>query len=180
MNDHRHGNVLDVCTLRPRFVLRRRSSRSEVQDDCHADPYCPGFIASWRSQLGGWQCTRHELRRTPPALSGQRPRSRLLSRAAVGPRDLAQSQAAEHRPDRRLRSPDNVRLAQLTAGKERMTCATINYTRPHRGTVTTIQSLQRGWYLASERKDPNRSNSRFFSGATQMCIRRSSIGCNEL
>jgi len=23
-----------------------------VQDECHAAPYCPDFIASWHSQLG--------------------------------------------------------------------------------------------------------------------------------
>src|SRR5258708_40127136 len=52
MNVYRHGNVFDVRTFRPRFVLRRRSSRLEVQDECHGDPYCPAFIACWHSQLG--------------------------------------------------------------------------------------------------------------------------------
>src|SRR6266436_3587783 len=91
--------------------------------------------------LAGWQCIQHELRRMPPALSGWRPRS-PFSRAAAGTRDLAQSQAAEHRPDRSLRRQITCGLAQLTAGKERMTCATINYTQSDRGTVITIQSLR--------------------------------------
>src|SRR5712671_6458710 len=101
--------------------------------------------------LAGWQCIQHELRRMPPALSGWRPRS-PFSRAAAGTRNLAQSQAAEHRPDRRSEEQITCGLAQLTAGKERMTCATINYTRSDRGTVITIQSLRRGRHLARNAK----------------------------
>src|SRR5258705_9889695 len=100
MNVYGDGNVLDVCTFRPRSVLRRRSSRLEVQDECHADPYRPDFIASWHSQLGwlanAFDANRAECRRHIRLVAEMAPR------AAAGRRDLAQSQAAEHRPDRRL------------------------------------------------------------------------------
>jgi hypothetical protein len=39
-------------------------------------------------------------------------------------------------------------LAQLTAGKERMTRATIDYTRSNRGTVITSHKLRRGRHPA--------------------------------
>jgi hypothetical protein len=183
MNVYRHGNVLDVCTFRPRFVLTRRSSRLDVQDACHADPYCPDFIASWRSQLG-W-LAMHPTRIAQNAagiirLAAEIARClRCLEQQPVHTRDVAQSQAVEHRPDRRLRA-DNVRLVQLTAANERMTCA------PHQ--LHAVEPRNRDNNSepparpasGAERKDPDRSNSRSPPVQPQVCIRRSSIGCNEL
>jgi hypothetical protein len=84
MNVDRHGNVLDVRTFRPRFVSRRRSSRLEVQDECHADPYCPDFIACWHSQLG-W-LAMHPTRIAQNAASIMRP-----GRSSIGCNELRTS-----------------------------------------------------------------------------------------
>src|SRR6266566_7564576 len=43
-------------------------------------------------------------------------------------------------------------LSRLAAGKERMTCATINYTRSNRGTVVIIRSLRRWRHTARNEK----------------------------
>ncbi len=129
--------------------------------------------------LAGWQCIQHELRRMPPALSGWRPRS-PFSRAAAGTRDLAQSQAAEHRPDRRLRRADNVR-PRATHGRQGA-----NDVRHHQLHAVGPRNRDNNseppaWAASgSERKDPDRSNSRSSPCNPQMCIRRSSIGCNKL
>jgi DNA-binding transcriptional regulator YdaS (Cro superfamily) len=175
MNVYRHGNVLDVCTFRPRFVLRRRSSRLEVQDECPADPYCPDFIASWHSQLG--LLAMHPTRIAQNAAGIMRPAAEIapcLERQPVHAISVNLK-----RPDRRLRRADKVwpRATSGRQGANDMRHHQLHAVEPHRG--NNLGPLALAAY-SSERKDPDRSNSRSPPVQPQMCIRRSSIDCNEL
>ncbi len=152
MNVYRHGNVIDVCTFRPRFVLRRRSSRLEVQDECYADPYCPDFIASWHSQLG--RLAMHPTRIAQNATGIIRPAAEiaLFSSSSRYTRSRSISSGKTSTGSASPKTQITCGLAQPTAGEGRMTCATINYTRSDRGTVITIQSLRRWRHPARNEK----------------------------
>jgi len=174
MNAYRHGNVLDVRTFRPRFVLRRRSSRLEVQDECHADP--PDFIASWHSQLGLLAMHPTRIAQNAARHYPAGGRDRAWSQAAAGTRDLLNLK----RPDRRLRRADS-EWPLATSGRQGA-----NDVRHHQ--LHAVEPRNRGnnseppalAAYSSERKDPDRSNSRSPPVQPQMCIRRSSIGRHKL
>jgi len=159
MNVYRHGNVLDVCTFRPRFVLRRRSSRLEVQDKCHADPYCLDFIASWHSQLG-W-LAMHPTRIAQNATGIIRLAAEIALFSSSGRYTQSRSiSSGRTSTGSALRRADNVR-PRATHGRQGA-----NDVRHHQLHAVGPRNRDNNseppaWAASgSERKDPDRSNSR--------------------
>jgi hypothetical protein len=155
MNVYRRGNVLDVRTFRPRFAFRRRSSRLEVQDECHADPYCPDFIASGHSQLG-W-LTMHPTRIAQNAAGIMRPAAEIAP--CLDQQPVHAISLNLKRPDRRLRRADNVwpRATSCRQGANDVRHHQLHVVEPrNRGNNSEPPALAA---YSSERKDPDRSNS---------------------
>ncbi len=123
-----------------------------MQDECHADPYCPDFIASWRSQLG-W-LAMHPRRIAQNAVGIIRPTAEIAPYLEQQSVHAISLNLKRQGIDRIAVSEERITcgLAQLTAGKERVTCATINYTRSNCGTVVTIRSLGRWRHTARNEK----------------------------
>jgi hypothetical protein len=150
------------------LFLRRRSSRLEVRDECHADLSCPDFTACWYSQLG-WLAKR-------PTQIAQNAAGIIRRGAEIAPcleqqpgaRDLAQSQAAEYRLDRRHQRADNVR-PRATHGRQGANDA--RHHRLHavepRNRHNKSQAPTRA-ASGSDRKHPDRSDSQSPSMQSQM------------
>jgi hypothetical protein len=130
--------------------------------------------------LAGWQCIRHELRRMPLGSSGWRPRSPLVSSSSPVDAISLNLKRLKIEPDRRLQRADNVRPRTThrrpgpNDARHRQLHAVEPWNRDNNS------EPPRRAASGSERKDPDRSNSRSPPVQPQMCIRKSSIGCSEL